>query len=194
MASPFLYAVTDFGSTAVLIPVTAVVLVWLLFQPTRDLAAWWLVAATACIIGTAALKIWFFVCPDPDLHSPSGHTSLSALVYGALTMIGAAYSEGWRRRLAVGLSVLAVLSIALSRVLLGAHTAVETGLGVVIGLAALAIFLRAHSAMRPKFVHVRPLFLCVALLVLLLHGQQLHAEELLQSLGVYIKAGGVACG
>jgi len=193
MDSPFLYAVTDFGSTAVLIPVTAAVLVWLLFQPARDLAAWWLVAAAACIIGTAALKLWFFVCPDPAVHSPSGHTSLSTLVYGLLTMIGAACSDGWRRRLAAGLGVLAVLSIALSRVLLGAHTAAETGLGLAIGLAALAIFLCARSAMPWNFVHVRPLFLGVALLILLLHGQQLHAEELLQSLGVYMKASGAAC-
>ena len=192
--SQLLHSLTNFGSTAVLIPVSAAFLVWLLFQPSKQLAVWWLVAAGVCICGTAVLKILFFVCPpDPDLRSPSGHTSLSTLVYGALAMLLAAYGQGWWRRFSVAIGSLLVLSIAVSRVLLSAHTVVETGLGLAIGLAALGIFCGAYWTVRPGIVHLRPLFLGVALLIALLHGQQLHAEELLRAFGFYLKAGGASC-
>ena len=194
MESPFLYSVTDFGNSAVLIPVSAAVFLWLLFQPSKHLAGSWLVASGVCLASIAVLKLWFFVCPaNPNLHSPSGHTSLSTLVYGALAMVAAVHCEGWRRGCVAAVGIFAVLSIAVSRVLLGAHTVVETGLGLATGFAALAIFFAAYSMVRPKFVYLRALFLCVALLVVLLHGQQLHAEELLQAFGIYMKAGGVSC-
>ena len=50
--SQLLHSLTNFGSTAVLIPVSAAFLVWLLFQPSKQLAVWWLVAAGVCIGGT----------------------------------------------------------------------------------------------------------------------------------------------
>ncbi len=192
--SAFLHSLTDFGSTAVLIPVSVALAVWLLFQPSRRLALWWLAAAAVCIGGTAVLKVVFFVCPpDPSLQSPSGHTSLSTFVYGALAMLLAAHGQGWLRKASVVAGILVVLAIAVSRVLLGAHTVIETALGLAVGLAALAIFFGAYSARQPSFVHVRPLFLGVALLIVLLHGQQLQAEELLRAFGFYMKASGAAC-
>jgi hypothetical protein len=89
---------TDFGDLAVLLPLAAVVTLWSLAVRQPIAVFGWLVALGLCISGTAVLKIYFFIFPPvTDLHSPSGHTSLSTLVYGALTLAVAAAFTGWRR-------------------------------------------------------------------------------------------------
>ena len=81
----WLIALTGFGDTAVLTPLAAVMLLWLLFMRSPRGAAWWAITGM-----TALLKVSFYGCPPtPDLHSPSGHTSLSTLVYGAMTLVTA---------------------------------------------------------------------------------------------------------
>jgi hypothetical protein len=51
-----------------------------------------------CLGVTALLKVSFYGCPPtPDLHSPSGHTSLSALVYGAMALVTASEAGDARR-------------------------------------------------------------------------------------------------
>jgi hypothetical protein len=48
------------------------------------------------------LKIAFHACPPADnIHSPSGHTSLSTLVYGALTLVSATAWPGLHRVLVI---------------------------------------------------------------------------------------------
>ena len=86
-----LLSITNLGDLAVLLPITLVLFIWLLSRPLRLKAVWWAAAVSLCIGGTALLKVIFFVCPPfADLQSPSGHTNLSTLVYGALAMIIAA--------------------------------------------------------------------------------------------------------
>ena len=116
-----LTALTDFGDLAVLLPVTIAVLVWLYFLSSKRDAAWWVAAATLCMGGTALLKIFFSICPVvPQLHSPSGHTSLSTLVYGALALFVATADARWRNAVIAAGGAL-VLLIAASRVALHDH-------------------------------------------------------------------------
>ena len=52
---------------------------------------------------TALLKIAFYACPPADdMHSPSGHTGLSTLVYGAITLAAAIAWPGVPRVLVTG--------------------------------------------------------------------------------------------
>jgi hypothetical protein len=77
----WLKALTELGDIAVLVPLAAVMLLWLLLMGSPRGAAWWAIAVALCASLTAILKVSFYGCPPiPDLHSPSGHTSFSTLV------------------------------------------------------------------------------------------------------------------
>ena len=182
-----LMAMTNFGDLAVLLPIAAVIFIWLYYLPARREAAWWALAAALCMGGTALLKVFFFICPPvAELHSPSGHTSLSTLVYGGLVMLVAAAIGPWRYGV-IGAGSIFVLMIATSRVALHDHSALETGTGLVIGVVALAVFARSYLASEQAQASLRPLLLSVALLLVFLHGRQLHAEGMLRAFGTYLQ-------
>jgi membrane-associated phospholipid phosphatase len=189
-----LKAITDLGDLAVLLPISAAILIWLLCFPSRLAAVQWVLAAGVCIGGTAALKVLFVVCPPAEtLQSPSGHTSLSTLIYGALTVFATAKAKsGWRPATAVA-GALLVGAIAASRVVLNAHTLMETVLGLAIGVGVLAVFARSYLRARGPEAPLQPLLLGVAVLVVALHGSQLRAEELLKAIGMELQADGIAC-
>jgi membrane-associated phospholipid phosphatase len=186
---------TNFGDLAVLLPITVVVFLWLLYLPSLRDATWWAFAAVLCMGGTAVLKVLFVMCPPvTELHSPSGHTSLSTLVYGALFMLMATAAVDHWRYAAIGSGSLVVLLIGSSRIALHDHTWLETGIGLAIGAGALAVFASHYLASKRQQVPLRPLFLSVAVLLVLLHGRQLHAEDLLRAIGVYFQeTSGIAC-
>jgi membrane-associated phospholipid phosphatase len=185
---------TDFGDLAVLLPLVAVVTVWLI--ATRQLRAlsWWLIAVALCMGSTAALKIYFFVCPPlTDLHSPSGHTSLSTLVYGVLTLAVATVVTGWKR-VAVMISGAAfIAAIAMSRVLVRAHSIPEIAVGSMIGIAVLALFVSQFWPRRPREPRLQAMLVaCVALMVML-NGEDLHAEDMLHAISHYLSNAGMSC-
>jgi membrane-associated phospholipid phosphatase len=184
----WLNALTEFGDTAVLMPLATVILLWLLLMRFRRGAAWWAIAVAFCIGLTALLKISFYGCPPtPDLHSPSGHTSLSTLVYGAMALVTAAESRGLPRMLAISGGAGFILAIAASRLLLHAHSAPEVGVGLVIGTAALALFGLKYPRYRTSEVWLSPLLVTGGVLVFILHSRELHAEEFLHGIASYLR-------
>lgn len=188
----WLIALTGFGDTAVLIPLAAVMLLWLLAMRAPRGAVWWGIAVTFCLGMTALLKISFYGCPPiPDLHSPSGHTSLSTLVYGAMTLVTASETGGVRRIMAISVGTGVILAIAASRLLLRVHSTVEVGVGLVIGTAALALFVLGYSRYRQKEMWLFPLFVAGGVLVSVMHGRELHAEEFLREMAGFLR---IHCG
>jgi membrane-associated phospholipid phosphatase len=184
----WLIALTGFGDLAVVGPLAAVILLWLLSIRRSPLALWWAVAVALCIGVTALLKIFFYGCPPtPDLHSPSGHTSLSTLVYGAMALVCAAESGGLQRMAAIAGGASFILAVAASRLLLYAHSVEEVGLGLAIGTACLALFGRAYMRSGAMKVRRSPLFAAAAVVVLILHGRELHAEEFLRGIAQYLR-------
>src|SRR5713101_2763590 len=160
-------ALTDFGDLAVLLPLAVVMLLWLLAMRSLSEAAWWLAAVALCTGGTALLKIYFFACPiDREVISPSGHTSFSTLVYGAL---------------------------AVSRFVLRAHSPPEVVFGMVVGLASLALFGEHYLRRRPAEVPLKPLLVAVVVLMAAFHGRELHAEPLLHAISWYFHIASIAC-
>src|SRR5215831_5245968 len=136
---PWLKTLTEFGDLGVLTPLAAVMLICLLLMRSVRGATWWAIAVVFCTGLTAAFKVLFFACPPtPDLHSPSGHTSFSTLVYGAITLATATRTQGLPRIIAIGVGASFVLGIAASRLLL-AHNASEVGLGLTIGISSLIL-------------------------------------------------------
>lgn len=185
----WLVSLSDFGDAAVLLPLAAVMLIWLLGMGAARGAAYWTVAVVLCAGVTAALKISFDGCPPAHVvRNPSGHTSLSTLVYGAVTLVTAVESAGLRRIAAIGGGCGLVLAIAASRVMLGAHSTPEVGIGLAIGITALSLFSWGYLPGEGKRWRL-PLFWTSGLLLLIMHGKQLTSEHFLhritEFLGIY---------
>lgn len=63
-----LVALTGFGDAAVLMPLAAVMLLWLLVMRSQRGAVWWAITVAFCVGMTALLKVSFYECPPtPDL-------------------------------------------------------------------------------------------------------------------------------
>lgn len=192
--NPAIQIWTNFGDLAVLLPLAAVVALWLGAIRQPILLVWWLGAVAFCAGTTAVLKIYFFVCPPlTDLHSPSGHTSFSTLVYGTITLALATELSGWRRAAIASGGAVFVIGIGVSRVLVNAHSIPEVLLGWLIGSATLSAF--AHRFLRhPRSGHRLNLLIAGSvLLMILLNGQDLSAEDMLHAIGISLRHAGMAC-
>src|SRR5271165_1571680 len=186
--------ITDFGDAAVVLPLSAVMLVWLLWVRARRAAVSWVIAVSLCIVGTALLKIVLYVCPlVPDLVSPSGHTSLSTLIYGALVLVIAAERRGWQRVTVLAAGAGLIVGIAASRLLLNVHSALEVGIGILIGTVTLALFASRYLRLRSEEKSLRPLILPAIAVITLLHGHELRAEGYLHAISRYLHLGGKVC-
>ena len=188
-------ALTEFGDAAVVLPLSAVMLVWLVWLHARRAATSWVVAVSLCIVGTALLKIFLYVCsPVSNLVSPSGHTSLSMLIYGAFALVITAEIRGWQRVAVLAAGAGLIVGIAGSRLVLNVHSMLEVGLGVLIGTVALALFASRYLRLRSEGKSLRPLILPAIAVITLLHGHELRAEGYLHAISRYLHLSGSACG
>jgi membrane-associated phospholipid phosphatase len=187
-------ALTDFGDIAVLLPLSVVILVWLLSDASRRVVGSWVIAVGLCVATTALLKIYLYACPPaPDLVSPSGHSSLSVLIYGAIVLVIAAEQSGWRRAVMLIIGASFIAAIAGSRLWLNAHSAPEVAVGVLIGIATLAVFADHYLRSRTEGRRLRPVILSVIVVTAIFHGQELHAEAFLHAISRHFHLTSIAC-
>lgn len=185
--SALIQAITDCGDLAILLPIAGVLTLWSALIRKHAIFKWWLVALALCIGGTGILKIYFFACPPlSDLHSPSGHTSLSILIYGTLTLAIARTTQDWRRWIVVIAGAMFIVSIAVSRIVVQAHSIPEVLLGSILGLVALSLFVVAYLRDTPTKTYLPPLITISVMLVVLLNGHELRAEEFLHRIAIYL--------
>ena len=162
---------------------------WLLFNSSRY-ALWWVGSVGLCVSLTALLKIYFYGCPAAgEIRSPSGHTGFSLLVYGAMTLVTVIHAKGQRRTIGIVIGAGLTLAIAASRVLLAIHNLYEVGMGSMVGGVALILF--SHGYSQTSRAQVCPLLIAAVILMAILHGQELHAEEVLHRITGYLH---VSCG
>lgn len=189
---PWVHTLTGTGDLAVLVPLIATLSVWLLLIRQPAALCWWSVAVVICAGATAILKIYFYICPlAADFSNPSGHTSLSTLVYGSLTLIISRSVFGWRRYVVALLGTAVVFSIGMSRVLVQMHSIPEVLVGWLIGLFALWIFARALGFR--EYPYLRGLIGACAIVTVTLTGQEVRAEKLLHALGLHLLDIGFTC-
>lgn len=185
---PVMHAITDFGSPALLVPLTLLMAARLLWHRRPRLALAWLATVAAGTGLVALLKVWFSACgyAPGGVHSPSGHACFSALVYGGFALFAGA-GTSLRRRIVLGLAAVGVTGvIAASRVAVQAHTRSEAVTGTLIGLLALAAFAAYYVRSIPPPASLRLPLIGAALVILPLHGHQLVIEPLLQKLGDWL--------
>jgi len=170
--------VTDFADQAVLLPLAmAVGLVFVASGWRRGAIAW--TAGIGAALGLMLLlKMTFLACghliAGGALHSPSGHTAASGIVYGGLLAIMARLvtgSERWTLPCAAAVA----LVIGASRLALGVHTVLEVGLGGIVGICG-AVAVARLAGPPPPELKLRTIAALAVLVLVLFHGFRMPAE------------------
>jgi hypothetical protein len=164
-------AVTDLGESAVLLSTAAAASGGLWFSHQRRLALIWLFAAGGCAATMLALKLSFLTCGHLVLHgavrTPSGHSAMSALFYGAAALTARNFSPRAARHpvlLQAGAALMA-LAIGASRIVVHAHSPQEVVIGLAVGFAWLGFFALALRHGGPPLSVPPAAVLCVLALL-----------------------------
>lgn len=140
-------AITELGDTAVALPITVIVFLWLAWKRVWRTAAYWLVAiAGASALNTVIKAALHRTRPGELFYSgwsafsfPSGHSTVNVVLYGFLAfLIAREVRPAWRLPVALGAASLTLL-IAFSRLYLGAHWLSDVIGGLAFGTAWLAL-------------------------------------------------------
>jgi membrane-associated phospholipid phosphatase len=178
--------VTDFGDSAVILPLSALVLGFLWTVGQRRVAIAWVVGIGAAAAVIAAFKLVFGACGSAiaiaHIASPSGHTAMSTAVYGSLAvLIGGRFPPRCRSVLALAAAIV-IVAIGWSRVVLHDHSRAEILVGFLVGVGALLLFraLLGRDAAPP--LPLKWLLLCGAVLVAVMHGTRWMVEPAIHRL------------
>jgi membrane-associated phospholipid phosphatase len=189
---------TDFGDSAITVPVSLLTFVFLIIIGQRPLAVGWGIAILGCASAIGALKILFAPCGRhlafAALASPSGHAAMTTVVYGSLAMLlGTSVPRRFRTTLDVAAAFL-VAAIAMSRLALGAHDVAEVIVGLIVGLAALAGFRRILLAQHPVVLPVGWLAGAAMVVIAVFHGARWPTERVVQALAALLHLAMPWCG
>ena len=192
-----LHAITDLGDSALLLPASAFLVAYLFYFRTLTVAWIWVSTLALCAFLTLFLKVAFFTCgtavPALDLHSPSGHTSLSMTFYGCAALMVSA-DKGRATQIAMlAAGTLLVVAVAISRVLLHAHSPTEALLGLSIGIVCVAWFGRRFWALPPLSLPWRWARAVVVLLAIVTHGMHWDIEWAVARIAALIHSAAPIC-
>lgn len=181
--------VSDFGDTAVTVPLAVVMGCALVAAGHFRMALGWCLAILACAGLIATLKLVLAVCgyhPGVSaLASPSGHTAMSTAVYGGFAAVLGARLERPARQAAIAAAAALMLGIAASRAVLHYHSAVEVAVGLAVGSLALAGIVALAGRYRPVRLPLIPVGAAALAVALLLHGERWPAEQAIRRLGFW---------
>jgi membrane-associated phospholipid phosphatase len=185
---PLAMAVTDLGESAVLLSTALAASGWFWFSRHRHLAMVWLITVGGCAATMVVLKLTFLTCGHLVLHgavrTPSGHSAMSALFYGAAALTARKFSPQAAHHplLLQGVAVLMALAIGASRIVVHAHSPQEVVIGLAVGFTWLGLFALALPARGPSLAMPPALVLCVlgllygGLLALTMAGRHMTME------------------
>ncbi len=186
-----LYAFTDIGDSAVLTALVLTVCACFLIQKGKREAG----ALFLALIGTAAAiglaKILFMGCGSSlreyGLHSPSGHSAMSFAVFGTFALLLRERLPGVYRYVPSVLLLSLAFTIAYTRVLLRFHSIPEVVIGSAIGLLILLFIWRGLARSNPNPLNPKAAIICAIVIVFMLHGIQLRAEDYIKLLAQHFK-------
>lgn len=169
-------AVTHLGSSILLLPLSVLYATMLWRRHSAPLALRWLAAVGLGLGVMAALKLFGHGCglpafpflPEDRFLSPSGHAAFAAIFYGS---VGALAARGATRNGTRTLILLAtaglVAAIAVSRVMVSAHSSAEVVAGLLVGGAVVGLFLWSCRPLPSVAPHLPPLLLAAVALGLI---------------------------
>jgi membrane-associated phospholipid phosphatase len=182
--------VTDFGDTAVTVPLAVLVTGFLFAAKQPRLAIGWTSVILFCAGVTGALKLAFTICGYPLAHSglmsPSGHTAMSIVVYGGLAAIVGNGLRAPARAVLIAAAAIFTIGIALSRTIVASHTPIEVAIGVVIGVVALGAMIAVAARYRPEHLPIRWLAAGALVVFVLFHGTRWPAEGAIHHLASWL--------
>ena len=179
-----MHFITDFADQAVVLPLAVGIGLTLLLSGWRRGAIAWGVVVVATLASVGVAKMVVADCGGllpipPGLHSPSGHTASAAIVYGGLVALLCP-----RLGRGIGVPLLAggfALVIGFTRLALHIHTPFDVLAGAAIGIAGAVLLARAAGERPPGLRIGRAAAVAFAVL-LVFHGEHLHAESRLHHL------------
>jgi membrane-associated phospholipid phosphatase len=178
--------VTDFGDTAVTLPLAAATITFLFFSGWPRAALNFALALAGCGIAIGLAKLALESCGHPLLHTditnPSGHAAISATVYGCLAVLFGSNLPAGCRWLPVAGGFIVVSGIALSRVVLDLHSPPEVAIGLSIGVAAAAMFFRTLPAQPAGAFRSWWLAIIGVAVMAVMHGSRWPVEEVIRSI------------
>lgn len=190
--SKLLYSwITNLADTAVVLPLS-LILIGVLWREESGRAAWLFGRALLlCLTAMATLKIVLLSCGQAlgtQIASPSGHASLAVFFYGSLGTLAWARRPGGPGLCMMLAVVWLAVSIAMSRVVLGAHSATEVVIGFTVGSICLALFAWPYLRLAHPDLRLRRIALWLLPVFLLFYGSISPAEIMLRKLVPYFQA------
>ncbi len=189
--------VTDFGDTAVTLPLAAATIAFLFFSRWPQAALTFALSLAGCGVAIALVKLALQSCGRPlfhvDVANPSGHAAMSALVYGALAILFSRNIPERYRWLPILAAAVLVGAIALSRVLLDSHSPVEVVIGLSIGVLGTAAFWYFLPARPAGAFHGLWLAAIALIVVGAMHGSRWPIEAVIRSIVDFIRHSVPSC-
>jgi len=145
------------GDAAVIVPVVIFAGAWMaLRRAWRDLG-YWLAAVVFGVAAVVLLKVGLRVPRPVEMYAgasaysfPSGHATMSMIVYGLGALLAGAELPARRRLAGYGTALLLIAGIALSRLYLGVHWLSDVLAGLALGSAWVALLAMAHRRHAPQ--------------------------------------------
>ena len=148
---------SQIGDWPVTTTTTVAALAWLLWRRAARDAMYWLTAIAFAALAVLSLKLMLKLPRPIDVYSgadaysfPSGHATMSVVIYGYLAVLGAHdLAVRWRWLPYAGATLL-IGAIAFSRLYLGAHWLSDVAAGLGLGVAGVSVIAIARER------HVQP--------------------------------------
>jgi len=190
--------ITDCGDSAVTVPLALLTLVFVIAAGAQRLAVGWVLTIGGCAGAIAVLKLAFGGCGQrisiAHIVSPSGHTAMSAVVYGSLALLlGTALPPRYRRAVLLA-AIVGVVGIALSRVVLHEHSVAEIVVGFAVGAGAVAVFRAILAREKPPALALSWFVVSIVALITLMHGTRWMIEPVLQAIAEAFRISQPWCG
>jgi undecaprenyl-diphosphatase len=179
-------AITELGDWVVTSSVITVVMLWLIWNRNGRTAGYLcaavLVPSVFSFLLKFALRVERPIGPQSgwDIYSfPSGHATVNAALYGFLAVLLACEARSWRRKSIVTIATAFILSIAFSRLYLGAHFLSDVLAGVSFSTAWVALLSAAYLHRKPCTLGATGLSRLIVLTVVLAGGFHIYHRNAL---------------
>ncbi|MDE2363181.1 MAG: hypothetical protein KGM42_10935 [Hyphomicrobiales bacterium] len=144
-----LRSITEFGDAALIGPATCGLATALWVAGEKRNARNLIALFALCLAIIVVLKVVLMVVwTGGPLRSPSGHSAMSAFLYGSIALMLVASSDALIARLAAAAFGALVLVIAVSRFEIGGHSRTEALVGLAVGLGCALLFGRRSTGMK----------------------------------------------
>jgi len=173
--------ISELGDWVVTTAVTLVALFWLMWRRNRRTALYLCLAVLIPSIFSFLMKLTLRVTRPIDLNSgwdsysfPSGHVAVSTALYGFLLVIIICEERSLRRLAAIVFAALVVLSIAFSRLYLGAHFLSDVLAGLSFSTAWVALLSAGYLHSNSRVVDTTGLLRAIVLTIVIVGGTYVH--------------------